>query len=68
MNLGAALVMAYLLTETLGDIGLFNGKTTTTTTYTTPTTSPPRPTCGIGEKAIYKADLNKWICVLKGFG
>jgi len=37
MNLGAALVMAYLLAETLEDLGVFDGNTTTTTTTTAPT-------------------------------
>jgi len=60
MNLGAVLV--------LGVLALKFMEKQDATTYTTPATSPPRPTCGIGEVAIYKADLNKWFCVPKGFG
>jgi len=53
--LGQILVLAALVSKVM------NGATTTTT-------APPRPECGFGKVAIYKADKNEWICVVKGFG
>jgi len=60
IQLGAILVFGALASK------LMNGTTTTTTT-TTPT-APPRPACGIGEKAVYSSSENKWFCVPKAFG
>ena len=59
--IGEILVLATQASKVMDDA------TTTTDIHGRPL-APPRPACGIGEKAIYKSDQNKWFCVPKAFG
>lgn len=67
-NIGAAVVMAYFLLETLAPMMDTKDVPFVRDVVDIGDTAPPRPTCGFGKMAIFSPTENKWHCVPKQFG